>query len=270
MKKASSHFPINLDQKSSAELFEELLQIMVRLRGPQGCPWDKKQNHISLTRYLLEECYEVLHAIETGDEDELKEELGDLLLQVVFHAQIAKEAKQFECRDVLQLLIEKLVRRHPHVFSETKLETEQEVRQQWEEIKSQEKPQQKSLLSGIPPKLPALLWAYKLGSKASHVGFDWERAPDVLEKVEEEIQELKEAILQKNPEEMEMELGDLFFSLAQLARHYKLDPERSLRLSCHKFTQRFQHMEEDVSKKGKSLKELGVAELEELWEQVKK
>jgi MazG family protein len=266
--------------------FETLLQVMAELRGPKGCPWDKKQTHASLTACLLEETYEVLDAIEKGDSRNLKEELGDLLLQVVFHAQIAKEEKQFDIQGVIQSLQEKLVRRHPHVFGDEKVDHADEAIHRWEKIKAAERGVDKSVLSGVPEKLPALLRAYRLGAKASRVGFDWLKLGDVLEKVEEELKELHEEIRkaeleQQKPQRpdaegagpnvaaVEEELGDLLFALSQAARFLKINPEDSLRKSTRKFQKRFEFIEMKLREQGSEFSDVSPSRLEELWTQAK-
>lgn len=257
--------------KASTEghLFEALLEVMASLRGPKGCPWDKKQTHQSLTACLLEETYEVLDAIEAGDPKNLREELGDLLLQIVFHSQIAKEGKNFDIKDVIEDLTQKLVRRHPHVFADEQVSHPEEAIQRWEKIKSRERGKGESLLSGVPVELPALLRAYRIGSKTSRVGFDWPDCTGVLEKVEEELKELHEEIKKGNQEGSEEEFGDLLFSLAQLARFLKLNPEDSLRKSTLKFQRRFEYIERQLKGSGREFSQCSLEELDRLWEEAK-
>jgi len=254
---------------TAGKVFEALLEVMASLRGPKGCPWDREQTHRSLTACLLEETYEVLDAIEAGDPKNLREELGDLLLQIVFHSQIAKEGKDFDIKDVVEDLTQKLVRRHPHVFAGEELSHPEEAIQRWEKIKSRERGKDESLLSGVPVELPALLRAYRIGSKTSRVGFDWPDCTGVLEKVEEELKELHEEIREGNQEGSEEEFGDLLFSLAQLARFLKLNPEDSLRKSTLKFQRRFEYIEKQLKGSGREFSQCSSEELDSLWEEAK-
>jgi len=242
---------------------------MARLRGPNGCPWDKEQTPESLIPCLLEETHEVIAAIDSKDSAHLKEELGDLLLQVVFHAQIGAERNSFEMRDVLLHLINKLVRRHPHVFGGEELERPEEALKQWEQIKAAEKDPGQSLLHGVPVQLPALARAYRLGSKASRVGFDWPNLEGVLKKVEEELQELRQARENESEDTIEEEFGDLLFSLAQAARFLRLNPEEALRKSGLKFQKRFEWMETALAGQNRRLLDCKLEELESLWAQAK-
>jgi len=211
----------SLEKQSTEELFITLLKVMDELRGPKGCPWDKKQTPASLIPCLLEETYEVIAAIDEQDPAHLKEELGDLLLQVVFHSRIASEEKTFEIGDVIRHLIEKLVRRHPHVFAEGEVAEAEEALKQWEQIKAEEKDPNALLLEGVPVQLPALARAYRIGAKAARVGFDWPNVEGVLDKVAEELEELHEGISEENQDAVEDEFGDLLFSIAQTARFLK-------------------------------------------------
>ena len=257
---------------ATGQTFVQLLEVMARLRGPDGCPWDKKQTHESLKACLLEECYEVLAAIDANDPHHLQEELGDLLLQVVFHSQMASELGDFQIEDVLNTLIEKLTRRHPHVFGEEVVEHAEAAISRWEQIKAQEKKHKnlpEGLFSGIPKELPALLRAYRIGGKAARVNFDWPKVEDIWGKAEEEIRELKEAMAEKNPQAIEEEWGDLFFTLAQVARRLKVNPEEALRKSSNKFEARFAWMEQKVQETGKDIHELSAEEWETLWKQAK-
>ena len=256
-------------KESAPEAFQRLLEVMATLRGPQGCPWDKKQTHTSLKACLLEETYEVLEAIDSKDPQALQEELGDLLLQVIFQSQIATEEQSFQITEVIHHLVDKLLRRHPHVFGDEEVEHAEEAIVKWEKIKAQEKGKGHSLLSGVPHELPALLRAYRIGSKVARIGFDWPNLGGVLDKVEEEIGELREADQDKDPEAFEEELGDLFFSLAQMARHLKVNPEESLRKSTNKFQRRFEWMEEQLEAQDKSLHDLSLEAMEALWQESK-
>lgn len=251
--------------------FRQLMEIMRRLRGPGGCPWDAEQTHESLKRYLLEECYEVFEAIDTGNPELLQEELGDLLLQPVFHAAIAEERGEFSMDDVLRTLCDKLVRRHPHVFGDQVVKSANEQVENWEKIKKAEKGEErKSALAGIPPHLPALLKAQKITEKAARVGFDWEHVDQVFAKVHEELHEFDEAMAGGDQERMEAELGDLLFAIVNLGRFLALDPEEALRKTISRFTRRFGHVEETLHQRGISLKEATLEEMDRLWEEAKK
>lgn len=250
----------------SAQTFREFVEVIARLRDPKdGCPWDLEQTHQSLKRYLIEEAYEVLEAID-GNPDKLCEELGDLLLQIVLHAQIASEAKAFTMDKVVQGIKDKMVIRHPHIFGNTKVKDAAEVKENWERIKAEGKGDEKKTLSGIPKSLPSLLRSQMIGEKVARVGFDWETAEDVAKKVEEEWRELEAELLAKNQERIKEELGDLLFSLAQLARILKFEPESILQEANNKFTRRFEALEK---KAGDKLGKLSSAELEQLWLEVK-
>jgi len=250
--------------------FDRLVAIMKRLRGPAGCPWDAEQNHESLKRYLLEECYEVFEAIDANDDELLKEELGDLLLQPVFHAVIADERGAFTMDDILTSICEKLVRRHPHVFGDDTIKTSDEQIANWEKIKQQEKGEERrSVLSGIPPHLPALLKAQKITEKAARVGFDWEDSDQVFAKVLEELHEFEESVVSGNREEMEAELGDLLFAIVNLGRFLSLTPEEALRKTIDRFTSRFSHIEQTLQGQNISLKDATLHEMELLWQEAK-
>jgi tetrapyrrole methylase family protein / MazG family protein len=258
--------------KNASEQFEELVRIMARLRGENGCPWDRKQTHASIKPYLIEEAYEVLEAIDEGSAAKLREELGDLALQVVFHAQMADEAGCFTIGDVLQAINEKLVRRHPHVFGDAKADTAQEVLFNWEQIKKQEREahqERASALDGVPRELPALLRAHRLQEKASRVGFDWNEVREVLQKVDEELGELRAAMEGKDPERMEAELGDLLFSLVNLSRFLALNPEEALRKTIARFIFRFQYIEEELARRGQHPGGVSLQEMDALWNEAK-
>ena len=251
--------------------FDQLLSIMRKLRGPGGCPWDAEQTHESLTRYLLEETYEVIEAIESKSDEHLKEELGDLLLQPIFHAVIAEEAGQFDIYDVIRTLCEKLVRRHPHVFGDFEISDSNAQIENWERIKKEEKgPERTSALSGVPPHLPALLKAQKITEKASRVGFDWNHSDQIFAKVMEELHEFEEAWAGGNPERMEDELGDLLFAIVNLGRFLSLNPEEALRKTICRFQKRFSYVEDTLNKQGRNLSDATLEEMDILWEQVKK
>ncbi len=251
--------------------FRDLVDIMARLRSEKGCPWDREQTRQSLKPYLIEESYEVLEAIEAGRPDKIKEELGDLLFQIVFHSQIAKDQGEFDIWDVLAAAKEKMIARHPHVFGEARADNPEEVLRHWEEIKRQERGNdpKSSLLDGVPRSLPALLRAHRVQTKASRVGFDWSSPEDVLAKAEEELRELKAALRERREFDARMELGDLLFSIVNLARHLSMDPEDALRGTIDKFCARFRHMERALAARGKSLDEVDLEALDRLWEESK-
>jgi tetrapyrrole methylase family protein/MazG family protein len=259
-------------EKSAEELFGELVEIMARLRGEGGCPWDREQTHESIKPYLIEETYEVLEAIDERAPDKLREELGDLLLQVVFHARMAEEANAFDVRDVIAAIAEKLRRRHPHVFGEVKADTAQEVLFNWEQIKQRERQAatgKASALDGVPRELPALLRAHRLQEKASRVGFDWKEAQEVYRKVEEELGELQVAMREQQPDRMEAELGDLLFALVNLSRFIAVNPEDALRKTIARFIARFRYIEEALTRRGASLRDATLAQMDALWDEAK-
>ena len=248
-------------------LFDELIQIMARLRAEDGCPWDREQDHRSLRPYLIEEAYEVLDALDREDDPSLREELGDLMLQIVFHAQIAREEGRFDIEDVLQTHVQKLKRRHPHVFGDASVSGSDQVIANWEEIKRQEG--KRSILDGVPRYLPALLRAYRVQEKAAGVGFDWEDVDGVLSKVDEELEEFREACAQRDPEQIEEELGDLLFSLVNVARFLNAHPEDALRRTADKFIRRFQFIESEIERTGRNLDTASIEEMDALWEKAK-
>lgn len=250
--------------------FDRLVAIMARLRAPGGCPWDRAQSRRDLKPYLVEETYEVLDAIEEGHPVRLREELGDLLLQVVFHAQIAAEEGAFTIEDVCRAINEKLVRRHPHVFGEVKADTPEQVLVNWEAIKKGEKGEDASVLAGVPKVLPALLKAFRLQQKAARVGFDWEERRQVEEKVKEEWGELSEAVASGDGEHVREELGDFLFALVNLSRFLDVDPEDALQCSNSKFVRRFKSLEAEAAGRGRDIHGMTLAEMDELWELVKR
>ncbi|MBI1846227.1 MAG: nucleoside triphosphate pyrophosphohydrolase [Candidatus Rokubacteria bacterium] len=253
-------------------LFERLLDIMARLRSPNGCPWDRDQTRASLKAYLIEEAYEVLEAIEVGRVEALEEELGDLLFQVVFHAQIASEQGEFTMADVLRRLGDKMVRRHPHVFGTATVETPGEALAQWEAIKQREggpADGRRSVLDGVPRTLPALLRAQRVQTKAARVHFDWPDARAAWGKVEEEVREAGEALAVGDPLRVREELGDLIFSLVNVARLSGLDAEDALQATIQKFRRRFTEMEATLAAGGTSVSEASAAELDRAWEAAK-
>ncbi len=243
---------------------------MARLRAPGGCPWDREQTFESIKPYTLEETYEVLDAIDRQDWPALAEELGDFLLQAVFYAEIAREKGLFDVSDALDHINAKLVRRHPHVFGNGSARTADEVKQRWDEIKKDEKAKPQGLLDGVPRAQPALAEAAQISSKAAGAGFDWEKLEDVLDKVREELEELKQAA---NAAEREDELGDLLFTIVNVARFLKVDPEQALRRTNRKFRERFGYVESELAKRGRTVRESaaaeGIRELEALWQEAK-
>lgn len=250
--------------------FDGLVEIMRKLRGPGGCPWDAEQTHESLTRYLLEETYEVIEAIDSRSADHIKEELGDLLLQPVFHAAIAEEAGSFTIKDVIRTLCDKLIRRHPHVFGDVKISDSNAQIENWEKIKKQEKKEERtSALSGVPPHLPSLLKATKITEKAARVGFDWEHIDQVVAKVMEELHEFEEAMISRDNEHMEAELGDLLFAVVNLGRFLSINPEEALRKTINRFQKRFQHVEDSLQSQGLTMNEASLQEMDQLWEEAK-
>lgn len=235
---------------------------MAKLRAPDGCPWDREQTFDSIKKYTLEETYEVIDAIDERDWPALCEELGDLLLQPVFYAQMASEQGLFDVAQSLRAINEKLIRRHPHIFGDAQASTAEEVLDQWNKIKATEKPERKGILDGIPNSMPALSQAREISKRAAKVGFDWENTDQVLDKLHEELAELKEA----SPEEREGEIGDLFFVLVNLARFYQVDPEQALRKTNLKFRRRFGHLEKSLDGQ---VAGTPIAQLEALWQEAK-
>lgn len=255
--------------EDAGTLFERLVEIMRQLRGPDGCPWDREQTRDSLKPFLIEEAYEVLEALEGEDLEKFREELGDLLFQIIFHAQIAEEGGEFSIQDVIRRASEKITRRHPHVFANAQVANAQEVLFNWEEIKRAERPQGRSVLEGVPRELPALLRAHRLQDRAARVGFDWKNAREVMGKVEEEMAELKRALMEAEPSRMEEELGDLLFALVNLSRFLEVNPEEALRKTISRFISRFRYIEEEMAKRGRPLREVTLEEMDRLWEEAK-
>ncbi|NLW16770.1 MAG: nucleoside triphosphate pyrophosphohydrolase [Firmicutes bacterium] len=260
------------EQKQAGQLLVELAQVMDKLRGPEGCPWDREQDHISLKPYLVEEAYEVLEAIELGDMHKLAEELGDLLLQIVFHAQIAKERGEFDLTEPLQQIVAKLKRRHPHVFGDVQVESSQQVALNWEEIKARERRGQEtaSLLDRVPRNMPALMQAYKIQEKAARVGFDWDDIGGAWDKVREEKAELERAIASGDRSQIGEELGDLLFAIVNVARFLEVEPETALLSTVMKFRHRFAYIEEQAQAAGKALETYSLQELDKWWEEAKR
>lgn len=273
--------------RPAGKAFEDLVALQARLLAPGGCPWDREQTHESLRTYLIEEAYEVLDALESGDSEKFAGELGDLLLQVIFHARLAEQAGRFDIRDVIEHIHTKMVRRHPHVFGDAKAKNAGEVLKNWERIKLEERAAEKkgkkrksgsadaeaetseSLLDGVPRSLPAVLEAYQLTRRASRVGFDWENAGAVLEKLHEESAELNDEI-GRDPGDLEEEAGDLLFAAVNVARFLKIDPEIALKKANRKFERRFRKLEEVAAKSGKKLGEMSDVEMDVIWEAIKR
>ncbi len=250
--------------------FDTLMELMRRLRGPGGCPWDAEQTHETLKRYLLEETYEVMEAIDADSTPMLREELGDLLLQVVFHAVIAEERGEFTMNDIIDTLNDKLIRRHPHVFADLEVSDIDQLIENWEKIKKLEKGNARaSVLSGVPSHLPALLKAQKISEKAARVGFDWSHVDQVFAKVLEELKEFEETMFEGNQERMEAELGDLLFALANLGRFLSLNPEDALRKTVSRFMKRFEHIEQSLHAANREIGQTSLGEMERLWEEAK-
>jgi MazG family protein len=258
---------------SRPDAFAELLAVVARLREPGGCPWDREQTHASLVPYVIEEAHEVAEAIESGDPARLREELGDVLLQVVLHARIAEEARQFDAHDVARDLCDKLVRRHPHVFADAHASSSAEVTQRWERIKQEEKRRKgdaAGILDGVPKALPALQKAQRLTEKAGKFGFDWPDAEAVLGKLREELGELEDDVRAGRREEARAEFGDVLFVMANMARHLGIDAEAALQSANGKFTRRFRHVEARLAEQGRSPAEADLAEMDALWEEAKR
>jgi MazG family protein len=266
---------------STGKRFERLVEIMSTLRGPNGCPWDKEQDFNTLKPMLVEEVYEVLEAIDLKDFDGVSEELGDLLLHIVFQAQLGKEQGSFDINTVIQKISDKLIRRHPHVFGNQQADSSAEVIKNWEAIKAEEKaeklkhrtPEQRSLLEGIPSKLPALHEAHQISARAARAGFDWPEINGVFDKLQEEVRELKEVIAE-HPDDpkrdrVEDEIGDLLFVIVNIARYLKIDSESALKRANRKFKTRFQYMESELARQGKNIEETSLDEMEALWQRAK-
>jgi tetrapyrrole methylase family protein/MazG family protein/ATP diphosphatase len=254
--------------------FQKLVDIMARLRGPQGCPWDREQTLESLRPFVLEETHEVLEAIDRGDTAALRGEIGDLIFEGVFLAQVSADAGQFTVADSLDAIAAKLIRRHPHIFDPggRPLETPGEVHQQWEQIKANEQTdagERRSVLGGVPKALPSLLRAYEIGTRVAAVGFDWARTAEVIDKIEEEVAELREAAGTEGPARTEEEMGDLLFSIANLSRKLGIDPESALRRANDKFTKRFTALEDSFHARGRSVHGATLEEMEREWALIK-
>ncbi|MFH1687732.1 MAG: nucleoside triphosphate pyrophosphohydrolase [bacterium] len=255
-------------QKEDLTPWERLKLVMAILRAPGGCSWDRQQTHESLLPYLIEESYEVVEAIQSGDADSLKDELGDLLCQIVFHAQLASERREFAADDVVTAITAKLIRRHPHIFDRQAELNPREVRDLWERRKV-ESGEKKELLAGLPASMPALTMAFRVGEKAGGVGFDWDKAEDVIAKIEEEIAEIRRAMAEGNHDHLREEIGDLLFAAASLSRKLAIEPESALKLALAKFRERFARMENVIADSGRKVHHLTLHELEAIWQSIK-
>jgi len=277
--------PVKRRQATPGEWFEKLVAVQAKLRAPDGCPWDREQTHESLRTYLIEEAYEVLEALESRNDAKFAEEMGDLLLQIVFHSQIAQERGGFTISDVIREIHDKMVRRHPHVFGETHAKDSAEVLRNWEQIKAEERlskaenpgkrsgskgPEEASLLDGVSRALPATLEGFQLTRKAARIGFDWETAGGIFEKMGEETRELQNALDAREQPKVEEELGDLLFAAVNLARFLKVDPEIALKKANAKFSRRFRSMEKLARESGREFKNLPREEMEALWDLAKR
>jgi len=245
--------------------FEEFVEITKRLR--KECPWDREQTHASIRMGLIEEAYEVVESIDNNDMPELRKELGDLLLQVVFHSNIAEETNAFTLNEVIEGITEKLIARHPHIFGTTEVSGSEHVKQNWEKLKMKEG--RKSVMDGVPKELPALLRASRLQDKAAKVGFDWQKKEEVWKKVNEEMDELHAAIAENNPDHVEAEFGDVLFSLVNYSRFIHVNPEVALRLSVEKFINRFKYIEAKLKERGKEIHSASFEEMDKLWDEAK-
>lgn len=254
-------------QEEKLNSFARLLDVMAELR--QKCPWDKKQTFESLRCNTIEEVYELAEAIANNDKKNIKKELGDVLLHIVFYAQMGSETGDFDIKDVCDALVEKLIYRHPHIYGNVAAETSEAVKQNWEQLKTKEKDGNKSVLSGIPATLPALIKANRIQDKARNIGFDWEERTQVWDKVKEEIAEFQTEIDHNDPDRMEAEFGDLFFSLVNAARLYNINPENALERTNKKFINRFNYLEERTIKQGRDLRQMSLAEMDAIWNEAK-
>ena len=259
----------SMDKEIAAKKFIKLLEIVEKLRGPDGCPWDKEQTHQSLLQYFLEETYEVIESIDEKNWSLLEEELGDVLLHIVLQAQIAKETNKFDISNSLETINNKLIKRHPHVFGDKNIKASVKAKQNWEEIKYKEK-KRKSRIDGVPAKLPELIRSQRLQEKASHAGFDWDNVDAVWDKVHEEIDELKLAQEKGNIENIKEELGDVLFSIVNLSRFLNFSAEDTLRFANQKFKSRFQFIEKELQENGKKLEALNQKEIDQIWDKAKK
>ncbi|MBI4691365.1 MAG: nucleoside triphosphate pyrophosphohydrolase [Nitrospirae bacterium] len=249
---------------------KKLVDIMAALRSDSGCPWDREQTRDSLKPFLIEETYEVLEALDERDPEKIKEELGDLLFQIVFHCRIAEENKEFDISDVIEGISNKMIKRHPHVFGKIKFKSKEHFLKHWEDEKKKEGKKRDSILEGVPSALPSLLRAHKLQKKAARAGFDWEKTEDVLKKLNEELREFKTALKKKEQSEIEDELGDIFFMLVNISRFVGVNPEDALRKTISKFISRFRYIEMKAAEKKKGLSDMTLKEMDSLWDEAKR
>lgn len=253
---------------NESDKFLKLIQILKDLRSPDGCDWDKEQTHESLVPYLVEETYEVIEAIENKDSKALKEELGDLILHVLFQAELSSEKGEFDIFDALDSINNKLVSRHPHVFDKNSKDDSWNQKGSWEKSKKKEK-KRDSVLEGVPKSLPGLLRSRRIQERAASVGFDWKEVSPIIDKVEEELNEVKDSIIENNKEQIELELGDLLFSIVNLSRFYNIDPENALKRSTNKFISRFNEIEKRISESGESMESSDLETMDKIWNEVK-
>ncbi|MBI3909722.1 MAG: nucleoside triphosphate pyrophosphohydrolase [Armatimonadetes bacterium] len=250
--------------------FQDFVDIIARLRGPDGCPWDREQDFQTLKRFVLEEAYEVLEAVDSGDPARLCDELGDLMIQVLMYAQFAREDGRFDIRDVIANTVDKLIRRHPHVFGDVRVGSAAEVLRNWEAIKRRERPERESVLDGVPQALPALMLAREVSRRVVKVGFEWPSLADVVAKLQEEVDELRRELPQEDAERLRAEIGDLLFTVVNVARWLKVDPEDALRTMVARFSERFREVERLAAQEGRSLQGMTIAELDALWDEAKR
>ncbi|NTW77665.1 MAG: nucleoside triphosphate pyrophosphohydrolase [Syntrophaceae bacterium] len=261
------------DKNRTYQELTDLILLIRKLRAPDGCPWDRKQKQEDIGKYILEEAYEVIESLEAKDQRAIAEELGDLLFQILFLAEMGEESGAFSLNYIMEGVKEKMIRRHPHIFGDTKVNSIEEVKDNWQQIKKKErstKSEKKSLFDNIPRSLPALKRAQKITSLAAVYGFDWKNTADVLEKLHEELKEFDVALSNNNQKEIEEELGDLFFTLVNLSRFVKIDSEAALSKTTNKFLQRFAYITDQLARHGKTLEEATLSEMDELWEKAKR
>jgi len=246
---------------------DKLTGLMDKLRSPDGCPWDREQTHKTLKKYIIEEVYEFIEAVDEQDYSKMKDELGDLLFQIIFHCRLAKEENRFDITDVIEYSMLKMIRRHPHVFGETKLNTACEVVDQWDKIKKNEHnhKHRESILDGIPIYLPSLMRASKVQKKAAKAGFDWDKPDQIIEKIHEELTEVSDEIKTGNADRIKEEIGDLFFAVANLARFFGYDPEELSQKAVNKFISRFKKVEKEILESGKTVEQTSLAEMDSIW-----
>ncbi|GIV26230.1 MAG: nucleoside triphosphate pyrophosphohydrolase [Bacteroidia bacterium] len=250
------------------DAFERIIQIMDELR--EQCPWDKKQNWDTLRTLTIEEVYELSDAIQQRNFDEIKKELGDVFLHILFYSRLASEEKQFDINDVVKTLADKLIRRHPHIYGEVKVNNEEEVKQNWEKLKQNERKEEKGVLSGVPLSLPSIIKAYRMQEKAAAVGFDWDNTEDVVEKVKEELEEFLDEVKEnKDVKKLEDEFGDVIFSLINVARFLKINPDNALEKANQKFLRRFNHIEKRLKEQNKQFSDVNLEEMGKYWDEAK-